>query len=425
MPEVLAPGQSGELIVRVLVALAIGFLIGLERGWRGREEEAGDRLAGLRTYTLYGLFGGLAGAAPGDWALPAALVAAGLLIAAGYVVSAKQDDADLGMTSEVAALATVALGGLAGQGELLVAVIGGVITVLLLGMKQPLHRFLGLIRHDEIAAALKLLALSVLVLPVLPNVDYGPGGVLNPYAIWWLVVLVAALGFAGYIAIRVFGVAHGPLLFGLVGGLASSTAVTVTAARLAKDDAARAAPFTGAIALANAVMIVRVGVFLALLAPSLLMAVWPALAAGALASAATGIAIGLAGRADGEPVDFAMEPPRDFWFAVIFGVVMAAIGVAVFYAEQWFGDAGLFAIAAISGPFDVDAFTLSTARGVGNSVAAGSAALAILLSVAVNTGGKAVIAWSLGGAAIGVRTGLVAGLTIAAGFAALVILDVA
>lgn len=420
MPDALSPGQSGELILRVLVALAIGFLIGLERGWRGRAEETGERLAGVRTYTLYALFGGLAGVAPGDWALPAALVAAGLLIAAGYAVSARRADADLGMTSEVAALGAVALGGLAGTGELLVAVIGGVLTVLMLGMKQPLHRFLALIRHDEVAAALKLLAISVLVLPLLPDVDYGPGGVLNPYAIWWAVVLVAALSFAGYIAIRVFGVAHGPLLFGLVGGLASSTAVTVTASRLARGGAARAAPFAGAIALANAVMIGRVAVFLALLAPALLAATWPALAAGALASAVAGIAIGLGARKDGAPIDFAIEPPRDFWFAVVFGVVMAAIGLAVFYAERWFGDAGLFAVAAISGPFDVDAFTLSTARGAGHAVAPGPAALAILLSVGVNTAGKAAIAWSLGGAALGLRTGLVAALTIAAGAAATV-----
>lgn len=419
MPEALAPGSPGELILRVLVALALGFLIGLERGWRGRDEETGERLAGVRTYTLYALLGGLAGVAPADWALPAALVAAGLLIAAGYFVSAGQPDADRGMTSEVAALATVALGGLAGQGELLLAVIGAVLVVLILGLKQPLHRFLGLIRHDEVAAALKLLAISVLILPLLPNEDYGPGGVLNPYAIWWAVVLVASLSFAGYIAIRVFGVTHGPLLFGLVGGLASSTAVTVTSARLAKGESNRAAPFAGAIALANAVMIGRVSVFLALLAPALLTAVWPALAAAAAASAISGVLISLRRNGDGQPIDFAMEPPHDFWFAVIFGVVMTAIGLAVFYGEQWFGDAGLFAVAIISGPFDVDAFTLSTARGAGSTVAPGPAALAILLSVGVNTVGKAAIAASLGGAALGFRTAIVAAVTVAAGVAAL------
>lgn len=421
MPDVLAPGQSGELILRILVALALGLLIGLERGFRSREEDSGDRLAGVRTYTIYALFGGLAGVMPGDWALPAALVAAGLLVAAGYAASARQKDADLGMTSEVAALATVALGGLAGRGELLVAAIGAVLVVLLLGAKQPLHRFLGLIRHDEIVAALKLLAISALILPLLPNEDYGPGGVLNPYAIWWAVVLVAALSFAGYIAIRVFGVTHGPLLFGLVGGLASSTAVTVTSARLAKDSAGGAAPFAGAIALANAVMITRVGVFLALIAPALLVATWPVLAAGALGSAVMGLVIGLRAGRSRDPVDFKIEPPEDFWFAVIFGVVMAGIGLAVFYGEQWFGDTGLYAVALISGPFDVDAFTLSTARGAGHSVPAGPAALAILLSVGVNTAGKAAIAWSLGGAAIGIRTGLVAAVTIAAGLAAMVV----
>lgn len=417
MPDVLAPGQSGDLILRVLVALGLGFLIGLERGFRGRDEVSGARRAGIRTYTLYALFGGLAGVVPGEWALPAAIVAAGLLIAAGYAASARQDGADLGMTSEVAALATVVLGGLAGRGELLVAAMGAVLTVLLLSAKQPLHRFVGLLRHDEVVTALKLLAISVLVLPLLPNVDYGPGGVLNPYEIWWAVVLVAALSFAGYIAIRLFGVTRGPLLFGLVGGLASSTAVTVTSARLARTATESTAPFAGAIALANAVMITRVGVFLALIAPALLVPIWPVLAAGALASAITGLLIGLGSRGSDAPAAFRMDPPRDFWFAVVFGVVMAGIGFAVFYGEQWFGDAGLYAVAAISGPFDVDAFTLSTARGAGTSVPAGPAALAILLSVGVNTVGKTAIAWSLGGAAIGIRIGLVAATTIAAGLA--------
>ena len=418
MPDALDASEPNGLILRVLVALAIGLLIGLERGWRQRDEESGERRAGIRTYALYGLFGGLAGAAPGEWILPAALAGGALLIAASYLNDTREAAPDRGMTSEAAALVTLILGGLAGQGELLIAVIGAVLTVLLLDLKRPLHRFLHLIRHDEIAAALKLLAISVLILPFLPNEDFGPGGALNPYAIWWAVVLVAGLSFAGYIAVRVFGATHGPLVFGLVGGLASSTAVTVTAARLSKGEAAHANPFAGAISLATTVMIGRVAVFLGLLAPELLAQAWLPLAAGAAASAIAGLVIGLGGKG-GTSADLAMEPPRDFWFAVIFGLVMAAIAVAVVYAERWFGDAGLFAIAAISGPFDVDAFTLSAARGAGHTIAPGPAAQAVLLAVAVNTAGKAAIAWSLGGAALGARTGLVSAITIAAGAAAM------
>ncbi len=418
MPDALAGlGEETRALVSVLVALAIGFLIGLERGWRQRDAQPGDRQAGIRTFAMLGLFGGLIGIAPGDWALPAGLLAAGALIAAGYYAALRVPGADRGMTSEAAALVTVALGGLAGQGAVLVAAIGGVLTVLLLGAKRPLHTFLGLIQHDEIAAAVKLLAISVLVLPLLPNVDYGPGGVLNPYGIWWAVVLVATLSFAGYVAIRVFGATRGPLLFGLVGGLASSTAVTVTSARLAGKTPALAAPFTGAIALASAVMMVRVGVYLWLIAPALLAGIWPALAAGAAASAAGGLLAALR-RQGAPPADLKMEPPQDYWFAVTFGLVLAGISLAVVYAERWFGDAGLYAIAALSGPFDVDAFSLSVARGAGSTVGIDAAGNAILLGVAVNTAGKAAIAWTLGGATIGARTAIISGLAIAAGFAA-------
>lgn len=417
MPEALETGETAALFVRVLVALGAGFLIGLERGWRQRDEKSGDRAAGVRTYAFYGLFGGLAGVAPGDWTLPAALIGGALLVAAGYLVSVRDEGADRGMTSEAAALVTLLLGGLAGRGELLVATIGAVVTALLLDLKRPLHAFLGLIRHDEVAAALKLLALSVLVLPFLPDKDFGPDGALNLYGIWWAVVLVAGLSFAGYIAIRIFGVTRGPLVFGLVGGLASSTAVTVTASRLARADSAHVNPFAGAIGLAGAVMMVRVAVFTALIARGLLAALWLPLAAGAAVIAVAAGAVALTARG-AEVTDFAIEPPRDFWFAVVFGCVMAAIGVGVVYGERWFGHAGLYAIAILSGPFDVDAFTLSAARGAGSTIALQPAADAILLAVAVNTLGKAVIAFALGGAALGVRTALISGLAVAAGAAA-------
>lgn len=414
MADGLVSSTLGDPLVRVAVALGVGFLIGLERGWRERGMESGERSAGIRTYAFYGFFGGLAGITPGDWPLAAAFLGGAILIAVGYLAGVKDEGADRGMTSEVAALVTLALGGLAGRGELLIASVGAVATVLLLDLKRPLHRFLGLIREDEIAAAFKLLAISALVLPFLPDVDMGPGGALNPYAIWWAVVLVACVSFAGYIAVRVFGATHGPLVFGLVGGLASSTAVTVTAARFAKAEPSNAAPFAGAISLAGAVMMTRVAVFLGVIAPSLLAATWLPLAAGAATAAVGGLVVGL-GRRSGPTADLAMEPPRDFWFAVTFGLVMAVIGVAVVFGERWFGDSGLYAIAAISGPFDVDAFTLSAARSAGATIPADAAARAVLLAVAVNTIGKAVIAFALGGAAIGARTALVSGMAVAAG----------
>ena len=410
--------NSALLIGRVAFALALGFLIGLERGWRQRDVQQGERSAGVRTFAMYGLLGGISGVLPGDWAMPAGLLGGSLLITAGYLASLRQPDPDRGMTSEAAAIVTLALGAMAGRGEMMVAAAGAVMTLLLLDLKRPLHAFLQLIRDDEIQAALKLLALSVLVLPFLPDRDFGPGGVLNLYSIWWAVILVATLSFAGYIAIRTFGAQRGPLVFGLVGGLASSTAVTVTASRLARPDPALATPFAGAIGLASAVMMTRVAVLLALITPQLFLIAWPPLAAGAAASAIAALAISFSGKTDAiAQEELQLKAPADYWFAVVFGLVLAAIGVGVYYAEIYAGDAGLYAIAAISGPLDADAFTLSVARSAGSTTTLRAACDAVLLSAAVNTLGKAVIAWSLGGRALALRVAAMSSAAIAAGAA--------
>jgi uncharacterized membrane protein (DUF4010 family) len=416
MPEGLIPEESALAIARVAFALAIGFLIGLERGWRHRQEASGDRLAGIRTYTLYGLAGGLAGVLPdalAGWAIAAALAGAAALIVAGYVGSLADPDADRGLTSEIAGLVTVLLGALAGQGEPLVAAAGAVMTVLVLSLKTQLHAFVDVVRHEEIRAAIKLLVISVLVLPFLPNRGFGPGGILNPYEIWWAVVLVAGLSFAGYIAVRALGARNGPFIFGLVGGLASSTAATVTSSRLARVEPLLTNAFAGAIGAASAVMMARVGILLAVFAPGLFAIAWPALAAGSAASLVSGLVLRRLDAGDGER-GTALPPPDDLWFALAFGGLLTALSLAIHYAELYFGDAGLFALAAVSGTLDVDAFTLSAARTVGQAPAPAAARDAVLLAVGVNTMVKGVLAASIGGEALGKRVGAITAVTLSA-----------
>jgi uncharacterized membrane protein (DUF4010 family) len=420
VPESLIPEESALLVGRIAFALAIGFLIGLERGWRHRQEETGDRLAGIRTYTLYGFAGGLAAVLPeaiAGWAIAAAILGVVALVVAGYVGALTEPDPDRGLTSEAAALATVLLGVLAGQGELLVAAAGAVMLVLVLSLKKQLHAFLGVIRYEEVRAAIKLLVISVLVLPFLPNSGFGPGGILNPYEIWWAVVLVASLSFAGYVAIRALGARNGPFVFGLVGGLASSTAITVTSARLAKADPALAGVFAGAISAASAVMMARVGVLLLAFAPGLFAITWPALAAGALTSLAAGLAFRMFGAPPSPGGETVLPPPDDLWFALVFGGLLTAIALAIHYAELCFGDAGLYALAAISGTFDVDAFTLSAARTVGQADAPLAARDGVLIAVGVNTVVKGVLAYSIGGEALAKRVAAVIAVSLAAGAA--------
>ncbi|MCC6918994.1 MAG: MgtC/SapB family protein [Alphaproteobacteria bacterium] len=419
MPELLIPEESARVVLRVAFALAIGFLIGLERGWRQRAEASGDRLAGIRTYTLYGLLGGLAGVLPAGiagWAIAAAILGAAALVVAGYSGALAQADPDRGLTSEAAALATVVLGALAGQGELLVAAAGAVMLVLVLSLKAELHGLLDVIRYEEIQAAIKLLVISVLVLPFLPDRGFGPGGVLNPYEIWWAVVLVASLSFVGYVAIRALGGRNGPLAFGFIGGLASSTAVTVTGARLARTDPALAGPFAGAIAAASATMMLRVAVLLLVFAPALFAIAWPPLAAGAVAALCAGFALRWFGPAAAHD-DTTLPPPDDLWFALIFGGLLTAISLGIHYAEALFGDAGLYALAATSGTLDVDAFTLSAARTVGRIEAPVAARDAVMLAVAGNTVMKGVLSYSIGGEALFKRVAAVIAVSLAAGAA--------
>ena len=220
------------------IALAIGLLIGVERGWHARASQEGARVAGVRTYGLIGLTGGIVarlGATSDTFILET--VAVGLLVALTVVYVVNRDrTGDVGMTSFFARLLVFLFGALAGLGEIYIAGAGAVVTVLLLSYKPALHRWLEGLEEVELRAAMKLLLISVVLLPILPNQGYGPAQILNPFEIWWMVVLIASISFVGYFAIRIGGAENGILFTGLFGGLASSTALTLYFSRRSRDD---------------------------------------------------------------------------------------------------------------------------------------------------------------------------------------------
>lgn len=225
-----------DIFLRLGLALAIGLLLGLERGWHGRTAAEGDRIAGIRTFALTGLLGGVSAwlatvTTPVFSAL--AMLALGGLLAVSYWVRLRSDD-DLGLTTEIALLLTFALGVAAVTGPMAPTAAVAVVAALLLSMKPTLHRWVRQIERFELEALFKLALISVVVLPLLPNQGYGPGQVLNPYLLWWAVVFVAGLSFVGYIAIRVLGARLGILATGLFGGIASSTATTLALSRLVR-----------------------------------------------------------------------------------------------------------------------------------------------------------------------------------------------
>ena len=191
---------ASETILQLAIALAVGLLIGLERGWHERTAEEGMRVAGVRTFALIGLLGGFTGLLAAETQLAVigyGFVALAAVVVAGHVAAARRK-VDVGITSLVAALLTFALGTAATQGYVTEAAMAAVVTALLLGYKSLLHRWVSALEPEELRAALKLLAVSVIVLPLLPDRGFGPWQALNPFEIWWMVVLIAGISFCGY-----------------------------------------------------------------------------------------------------------------------------------------------------------------------------------------------------------------------------------
>lgn len=415
--------ETTTTAVRLAAALAIGLIVGLERGWRDRGLPEGGRAAGLRTFTLLGLLGGVMGVLQpqlGSAPLVAVIVAVAAVFGVSYAVTL-QESGNRSLTSIVAALITLALGAMAALGMPAVAVACAVLVAVLLDLKPLLHRWLRLIAAEELRAALQLMVLSAVILPLLPNADIGPYQALNPYQLWLAVVLVAGLSLAGHFAMRLTGTQHGVVLTGLLGGLASSTAVTVALARRARGNAASVSSFTAGVLCACGVMFVRMCILVAALQPALLRHVaWP-FAAMALTVFVLGAWQWRLGVRAGAPAEGTrLETNYDLLTAVGFAAFMAVVAVLAQAVRSAWGDSGLYGLAALSGLADVDAMVVSIARlHTRSELQTVAAVTALLVLVSTNQVAKAAAAWALGGYALGWRVTAAFAMAMAAGFAAL------
>lgn len=394
------------LVARLVIALAIGLVIGLERGWASRETQVGLRSAGVRTFGFVSLLGGIAARLAVDLGaivLAGAFVALGGILAVSYVLTARKSQ-DFGMTTEFALLLAFSLGGLAVQGYEIEALGIAAIVAILLGLKQEVHRIVDYLDRRELRATLQLLLLSVAVLPLLPNRELGPWGALNPRTIGLLVLLIAGISYVGYFSIRLLGARTGILLSGLLGGLTSSTAVTIAFARMARQDG-KAVPLLGAgIALAAATMVPRLLLEIAVINTTVLQRiVWPTVML-AVVPLLAAIAIARRPFPHAQAADIQVDNPLDLKSAFGFGLLLTALFLLVRAAEVQFGHSGIYALAALSGIADVDAVSISLAQSV-NGHASGSlnpavAATGILLAAWVNTAAKACLASFIGGWAL-------------------------
>jgi uncharacterized membrane protein (DUF4010 family) len=409
---------------RLLVAVLVGFLIGLDRERAAARKE--HRLfAGVRTFPLIAL----AGAVPVvllDIIGAALVVASFLAVAAVAVVSYIRGSSagDVGATTEIAALATFLLGALAGSGQLVVAGAAGVGVAVLLVAKPRLEAFSRALSEDELAAVLELAVISVIVLPLVPNRGYGPWQVLNPFEVWLVVVLVSALSFAGFVAMRLWGQRRGITVAALIGALASSTAVTVAMATQARTSKQLARIAAAGVALASTVMCVRVGVLAGGVNVGILPRLLPVVGVMGIGGAAAAWALGRkAESAASEPSGPEVSNPFSLKAALTFGVVYAAVLVTVRASQQYFGARGMYLAAALSALADVDAVSIAITR-LGPGLAGWRApATAVTVALVTNTLVKMGIALVMGrgsfrryvATALGVvaLTGVLAGILIA------------
>ena len=393
------PGDASTM-TGLGLALVLGLLVGIQRGWRDRDQSAGQRVAGVRTHALVGLLGGVCAVLVpmvGVVILPTAFVTLALIATLATLLRAYRVN-DYSITGLIGLLLTFLVGALAILAPAAVAASVAVVTTIVLDNKQETHDLLRKLEERELDAALKLLLISVVVLPLLPNRGYGPGGLINPFEIWWMVVLIASISFLGYFAVRVGGTRRGLLFTSVFAGLTSSTALTLHFAHLSRRSPALSPLLAAGILLACGTMFPRILIYCLLINRALL----PLLAVPILAMAAvlygSALVIALRHRGDTsveQPV--LTQNPLELKSALFFGLLLLAILFLGSVLQQWLGKTGIYLLAASSGIADVDAITLSMARLTKDGLALPTAVTAIVLATVVNNLIKTGMAMFIGG----------------------------
>lgn len=373
--------QHWQQSIGVAGAFACGVLIGIERGWTQRNDAAGARVAGIRTFALLGLTGGIAG----SLGVQGAAFAGGALLAGAVailVLGYSRDLRDGGdATTAVAALVTTSIGFLSGYASVGLALAAAAATVLILALRDELHGFVRRLQPHDVKALARFAVIALAILPFLPDRQMGPYGAWNPAQLWWIIILVTGFSFAGYVANRIFGARHGTIATAIIGGAYSSTAVTQSLAQRLGGTAVPGAEAAG-IALASAMMFLRVLVLVALLATRIwvpfAMIVTPALI---VAVAAGGWLCRRTSTGEGPP------PPGNpiaLLPALGFVVFVALAAVVVRWAEGRFGDQGIAVLLFIMGALDVDASIVTVGGMPPAAIGAELAAIAIAGTIIAN-----------------------------------------
>lgn len=387
LPELAQP------LPALFAAVAAGLLIGLERGWTQRDQADGTRVAGFRTFGLLGLVGGLGGLLPLGIGIALALGGV-LVIAAGYWFTARKDA--VSATTAIAGILTLAIGVAAVRLSATVALACAAISFALLSSRHSLHALLKGLTEAEIEGVARFLLVALVVLPLLPDGDFGPYDAWNPRKIWMVVVLVAALSFAGYVAARRFGSERGILATAFTGAIVSSTAVTAEyARRLAKEPDA-AGPLSAGIAIASIVMFVRVQVLTLILVPRALPTLALSMAPATLIAAVLAYLAWRRQRGEKAP-PVKLGNPFDFRPVLLLAGSVAVLSLVARWALDRFGDGGIAVVLGLTGLMDVDAAVITLSGLPETMVTDASAGMILAVPVLANTAIKGGIAILFGG----------------------------
>ncbi|MEM7415127.1 MAG: MgtC/SapB family protein [Gemmatimonadota bacterium] len=348
----------GSVFMDLGIAMGLGLLVGLQK------ERSESPLAGLRTFTLVSLAGAVAALVAAEttpWVIAAGLLSVTALMVTGNAILMKAGGDDAGQTTEAAVLVMYLLGALVVVGPREAAIVCGGTTAMLLHLREELRGWVDRLSDRDVRAIMQFVVISLVILPVLPDQTYDPYDVISPRNVWWMVVLIVGLNLAGYGAFRVMGARAGTALAGVLGGVISSTATTISYARQTKTEPDMGATAVVIVWVASGVVFIRILLEIAAVSPTFLP-----VAAGPLLLMLSVFAVlsAFVWRSGTTPGESPLKPgnPSELKPAVLFGALYAFVLFVVAAGQELLGDVGLYAAAAVSGLTDVDAITLSTSQ---------------------------------------------------------------
>ena len=390
MPDLSDPMMS------LLVALAAGLLVGMERGWAQRQIARGRRVAGFRTFGLIGLIGGLAGLGPDGIAAVLGLGVAAVL-AIGYARSASTDH--LSSTTTIAGLVTFGAGFAATRGLPIPGLAAAAATFAILSARSSMHALLKGMSEAEIESVARFALVALVILPILPDADFGPYDAWNPRRIWMVVVLVMGLSFVGYVAARRLGSDRGILIVAFTGAIVSSTAVTISLARRLREEPEAHGALTAGIAVASLVMFVRVQLLALVLVPRVVPALALAMAPATLVAAVYAL---IAWRRQARKTEaIALGNPFSFGPAILLAGLVAILSLAARWSLERFGSGGMALVLGLTGLSDVDAAVITLAglpeASLDDWMGGFVLAVPVMANTAAKAGMAALIGWGRGG----------------------------